>query len=494
MKFDRIYRKPVAIAVMLLLMITSCNDWMTLMPEDELLKENFWGKTEDVYSALGAMYNAFRDASMENLIWGELRADLMVINDISPFQDYARIAESNISPTNGAVSWRHYYKAINLANTLMYYDKEVFEIDETFTKRMMDGVDAEALFIRSLSYFYLVRLWKDVPLVIEPTLSDTADMFIPKSSEREVLNQVIKDLLKAKDMAYTTEFFGSNAEPGFRTGRANKYAIMALLADVYLWDEQYRLASDYCDSVIASGLYDLEPADNWFSLYYPGNSKVESIFEIQYDDNLDYQENPIYNDLIPLTGGAKIRPDMQQLTLLLSEQDIRTCNPSSPRNPDPLRKYKSISIETGIPRSQNQRDANFMYYRYADITLIKAEALNELDDVAGANEWLRKTKERANLSHSPVDTKEDLRTAILEERAKEFLAEGKRWFDVLRVAKRNSFEQKQLIISMILAGADIKQKPILQAKVYDTLSYYLPIPEGDIRTNPNLIQNPYYDR
>ncbi len=488
------HKYSVSVALLLFMLLSSCNDWMTVMPENELLKDNFWGKTEDVYSGLGAMYNAFRDASMESLIWGELRADLFDISNSYPFEDYALIAESNISATNGAVSWDNYYKAINLANTLMYYDKEVHKVDETFTKSMMDAVDAEALFIRSLSYFYLVRLWKEVPLVIHPTLSDTSNMFIPKSSEKAVIKHVISDLLKAKDLAYTDELFGSDVDPAFRSGRANKYSIMTLLADVYLWNEQYKLASDYCDSVILSTQYDLETVENWFDIYYPGNSRLESIFEIQYDDNLDYQENPIYESLIVLGSGSKMRANQQQMSLLLTEDDIRTFNPSSPRNPDPLRKYKNISLETGLLRSQSQRDANFMYYRYADITLIKAEALNEMDDIANANEWLRKTKERANLSHTAIQTKEDMRTAILEERAKEFLAEGKRWFDVLRAAKRNNFEQKQLIINMILAGADVQQKPILRAKVYDTLSYYLPIPDRDIRTNPNLIQNPYYDR
>ncbi len=488
------YKSTVAIALLLSLFLSSCEDWMTVTPENELLKENFWAKTEDVYGALGAMYNAFRDASMESLIWGELRADLFVIDDSYPFQDYARIAESNISATNSAVNWENYYKAINLANTLMYYDKEVYEKDETFTKPMMNAVDAEALFIRSLSYFYLVRLWKDVPLVIHPTLSDTSDIFIAKSSEKAVVHQVVKDLLKAKDLAYSNELMGDNADPAFRMGRANKFSIMTLLADVYLWDEQYQLASNYCDSVTNSGYYDLEDAESWFGLYYPGNSTVESIFEIQYDDNLDYQENPIYENLIMLGVGSKMRADLTQLSLLLSEDDLRTYNPSSPRNPAPLRKYTFTSLESGLSRTQSERDANFIYYRYADITLIKAEALNELGDINGANEWLRKTKERANLSHVNLQSKEDLRTAILEERAKEFLAEGKRWFDVLRAAKRNQFEQKQLIINMILAGADIKQKPILRAKVYDTLSYYLPIPDRDIRTNPNLIQNAYYEK
>jgi hypothetical protein len=83
----------------------------------------------------------------------------------------------------------------------MFYDKEVFEKDKTFTKEMMDAVDAEALFIRSLAYFYLIRLWKDVPLVLEASISDTTNLYIAKSPESVVVKQIISDLLKAKDMA-----------------------------------------------------------------------------------------------------------------------------------------------------------------------------------------------------------------------------------------------------------------------------------------------------
>ena len=82
----------------------------------------------------------------------------------------------------------------------------------------------------------------------------------------------------------------------------------------------------------------------------------------------------------------------------------------------------------------------------------------------------------------------------MEERSKEFAFEGKRWFDVLRFAKRNNFENKNLIIQMILEGADAKQKPILRSRILDTMSYYLPIPESELKANPKLVQNSFYDR
>jgi hypothetical protein len=112
--------------------------------------------------------------------------------------DYLSIASSDISASNGKINWGGYYKTINLANTLMYYSNDVLEKDESFTQEMKDRVDGEALFLRALSYFYLVRIWKEVPLVIEPSISDTGNLFVPKSPEHVVINQIITDLNEAK--------------------------------------------------------------------------------------------------------------------------------------------------------------------------------------------------------------------------------------------------------------------------------------------------------
>lgn len=472
---------PLFFAVILVAMtLSSCKDWLEIAPENDLIKEKFWAKREDVNGALAATYNAFRDGAQNSFLYGEVRADIVTLGDQEG--DMARIAGSDINPTNGAVNWKDYYRCINLANTLMYYDKVVLEKDKTFTPEMKDAVDAEALFLRSLSYFYLVRLWKDVPLVLEPTISDTSNLFVGKSKEKDVLRQVINDLLKAKDLAYTTQF---QDNPAYFKGRANKYSIMALLADVYLWDQQYQKCIDYCDSITNTNLFSLEPYETWFNLYNPGNSMKESIFELQFDDNLDAQENPMFDGLL-FNDQLKLE---KFVSTLMTKEDLRMIDPNTP-----LWKYLGITYNGTVKRTRNQRDANIIYYRYADIILMKAEAATELGNLQMGNDMLRQTMDRAGLSHSDIADKEDLRNAILDERGREFVIEGKRWFDILRAAKRNNFAKKQIIIDMLISGADIKQQAVLRTKVYDTMSYYLPIPENDIIFNPELKQNPFYDR
>jgi len=304
-----------------------------------------------------------------------------------------------------------------------------------------------------------------------------------------VVDQIIEDLLKAKDMAYTTEFRNDTRNPKYFNGRANKYSIMALLADVYLWDQQYQKCSDYCDSISNSTLFGLEPYDTWFDLYNPGNSKVESIFEIQFDDNLEAQENPMYYNLISGGGSNQMRPTVN-LTSKLTKEDLRSCGTFGP-----IWKYAGITLTSPVFRSSAQRDANIIYYRYADVLLMKAEALTELNRLGEANGLVREIADRAGTVHIEIIVKEDMRKAILDERAREFVIEGKRWFDILRAAKRNKFEKKQIIIDMILAKAtNIQMQAVLRTKVFDTMSYYLPVPEHEIRYNTKMEQNPYYDR
>lgn len=468
----------------LIIVTTSCQDYLTVAPENDLIKEKFWTKTADVNSALAATYNAMRKASLKSLIHGEVRADL--VNFTGPqFSGYAQIGASNISPTNDAVKWTEYYTAINLANTLMFYDDEVYAKDKTFTKEMMDAIEAEALFIRSLSYFYLVRLWKDVPLVLDASVSDTTNLYVGKSPENVVINQITSDLLKAQDMAYTTEFKGSD----YFYGRANKYSIMALLADVYLWSEQYQKCYDYCDLLINSGMYAIESTETMFNIYYPGNSPLESIIELQYNDALDKQENPLYNDLVRTDGSGGAEIDTRNLTLLMEREDLRHFG-----GKEAIWKYRGKDALGLVSRTGTERDGNWNIYRYADILLIKAEAAIELNKFDEANNLIRESLLRAGMPYEDKSDKIDLRDALLDEKGREFLFEGKRWFDLLRAAKRNKFQNKQIIIDMILSGADIKQQAILKTKVYDTLSYYLPIAERELIYNQNLVQNPYYDR
>ena len=435
--------KKITALFLMVFLFSACENWLDIAPEKDLVKNDFWKKTEDVNNALAATYSAFRDAALESFVWGELRADL-----IMGFPgDYAQIAGSDINPINPVIYWSKYYKAINLANTLMYYDAEVLANDQSFTQKMKESIDAEALFLRSLCYFYLVRIWKNVPLITNPSISDTCNIYPGISDESEIIKQITSDLLVAKDIANTTEFQGN---PRYFKGRANKYSIMALLADVYLWNQQYQKCIDYCDSITSSGLYSLLTPDTWFQIYNPGNSN-ESIFEIQCVDDgsttdqvntLYYAVAPTWTVFINLANGRTVLSFNDKYNSLFTDaSDIRTCNTKTP-----IWKYMGITVDENLSRSPfSQRDLNFFYYRYADVVLMKAEALNELGKVSEALDYVNQTYTRAvGQPITGISDQTEMRNVILDERAKEFILEGKRWFDLLRAAKRNSFAAQRI--------------------------------------------------
>ena len=465
---------------------SSCNKWLDLEPENDLIRQEFWQKKADVDAVVAAMYDAFRETSLESLIWGELRADMVLFTG-TEFADYLRIAFGDITSTNGKINWKEYYGAINLANTIMEFSGDVIDLDKAFTPPIKEAYDAEALFIRSMCYFYLVRLWKEVPLILSAASSDTVDIYKPKSTESQILNQLVTDLKYAETIAYSKE---NEWSAELFKGRANVYSIQTLLADIYLWMEKYNECIEYCDKVIKSGNYFLLNQNNWFQLYYPGNSR-ESIFEIQYNDAYVSEENPIYNYMLPVSGGRRVITT-PALSDLFVPADIRQCG-----NNNVTWKYlgKSNTSSTS-KRDLSERDANFIYYRYADILLMKAEALAETGNFGDAKILLNDIVLRAGLPTVNLpNSLSDYRQFILEERAREFALEGKRWFDVLRFAKKNNFENKYIIINILLERAtDVKERPIFEARVRDTMSYYLPIPEGDLTYNQSLEQNPFYNR
>ncbi len=472
-----------------ILFVPQCTDWLDLEPENDLIEDEFWKRGEDVESTLAATYNSWRGSGLNNLIMGEIRGDMIKFQG-SAFSSYNRLSQSDITTSNPTVNWKAYYNTINLANTLMYYAPLVQERDPTFSVEDKERIESEALFIRSLSYFYLVRLWKDVPLVLQPMISDTVHFMLEKSPEDQVLDHVVSDLKRAEKIASTDEFAG---DPYMYKGRANKYAIWALLADVLLWQENYSACIAYADSIITSGKFSLESQNTWFRLFYPGNSMNESIFEIQFS-TVHKQVNPVfYNAVILNNYDANI--NMTATPALIQLYDVSDTRKLSLEEEEawPAKKYAAKDLNSTY-RIASENDANFIVYRFAEVLLMKAEALVEIGDIQQANDILKTISNRANGFYEGVGDTDKLRIAVLNERAREFAAEGKRWFDILRYAKRDGFQRKQFIINMVLSNAGVQQRAVLETRVTDTMSYYLPIPENEIIYNPKLEQNSYYDR
>jgi len=133
-------------------------------------------------------------------------------------------------------------------------------------------------------------------------------------------------------------------------------------------------------------------------------------------------------------------------------------------------------------------------YRYADILLMKAEALSQIGQFLEASELINQVRRRAGLPDLILsESATAYEDAILEERALELAFEGKRWFDLLRMGRRNDYARKSKLIEIVVENVPSTQKRILATKLTNPLGWYLPIYKYELERNKNLVQNPYYN-
>jgi hypothetical protein len=486
----KIAAKP-ALIILILFSQFSCGDWMEQLPPQGLIREEFWKTKEDVEAVIMGAYSAF--AGMDGLLfkYGEIRADL-VKGDINQSLDEQKIMESNIYPDNSLCSWEKFYKVINYCNEVIKYAPKVRSVDNTFSDYIMYGFLSEAYFLRSLSYFYLVRIFKDVPLVLEPTENDDANIYVPKTDGNEVLDHITHDLEDARNYA-TIDGYPTLKEI---KGRATKAAIDALLADIALWNFDYESCISHVQNIEMSGKYLLMPSAKWFEIFYPGNS-LEGIFEFQFDNSLN-QKNSTYD--LTQRYAYNYDPSDRSLELfgkkytreLYRGEDVSIKKYSE--NDFIIWKYVGRAPDGETERSGiDLNSCNWIVYRYADVLLMKAEALSQLGRFQEALQIINEIRDRADVPPVTLPNSETaFEDAILEERALELAFEGKRWFDLLRMGRRNDYSRKSKLIEIIVRNVPSTQKRILATKLTNPLGWYLPIYEKELERNINLVQNPYY--
>jgi hypothetical protein len=483
------------ILIILALMVpTACSDWLVLIPPQGLIREEFWQSKEDVEAVVMGAYQEF--ASMDELLfkYGEIRAD-MVVGDVNQGNDDRKVAEGNIYSDNSLCNWNQFYTVIDYCNEVIKNAPEVKKVDNTFTDYAMNGYLSEVYWLRGLAYFYLVRVFGDVPYITEPTETDDTDLYVEKSDGEEILRKVSKDLVDKRIYA-TTDGYRTLAE---NKGRVTKAAYDALLADIALWLFDYRDCIAHVQRIEANTEYVLMPGSRWFELYYPGNT-LESIYEFQFNRSLN-QENSMYG----LTNRNSYNYDPSPKAIesfrkgSSTRETVRAEDASIKRyseNDYIIWKYvgrqaDGESVRTGI----DQTSCNYIIYRLADVLLMKAEALSQLERFGEAAQILNLIRSRAGFDTplSVPSSPQAYEDVILEERALELAFEGKRWFDLMRMGRRNNYARKGKLIEIIVANVPSTQKRILATKLTNPLGWYMPIYKTELERNKNLLQNPYYD-
>lgn len=505
------------------LTLTACNDYLDIMPENSLPTENMWKSKSDVESALYAGYYNMRSTITSHLIpLGELRAGCVKKRSAGDL-DKLEIK----STTKTVTDWKVFYKVVADANGVIANADKARGNDATYTEQEMNSHLCEAYFLRALSYFYIVRNWCEAPLLLEPFETDAAELYVAKSSESEILSQIKQDLQTAIDLGAAKETFDTTWET---KGRATVWAIYALMADVCLWNHDFDETIKFADLILESKsgyaprFMSTASHSSWFKIFNPGNSE-ESIFELQYSatktDGTSYQTNDLptlfYTDntttyMLSETLTRELNQDANSILSLYGDQDMygRTKYGSyyAAENSTAGYVWKYIGGTTITePRTTTYYDPNFIIYRVSEVMLMKAEALvmrnmgESIDDNQAALDIVNQIRQRTNLSDTSTGATSGLTSildAILDERIMEFIAEGKAWYDMLRMGRYTDASGainfiNDIFIEYVVNYNQTAGESKIKSTLLDKNAWYLPINEDELTRNPALVQNPYYE-
>jgi hypothetical protein len=372
------------------------------------------------------------------------------------------------------------YSTIGKANLVI--DHVMAVPDSALTQERRKGILAEASFIRAFMYFQLVQLFGDVPLVLNSVTTFNLDilpeLFPPRSPISSVYEQIIKDLETALPDVPVSAVNKSYATKG---------AVNALLAKVYatIDPHDWNKVLQYCDAVIA-GPYSLLPNydELWDNMH---ENSEESIFEINYEGTsssgnwgvsmfrgMDWKKfNIPSNDLVKAFDdeGDAIR---KASSIFFDDVTGKWNDPNWPQANYPfINKWRIVDM----PSPQN-----YIFIRLADILLLKAEALNEQGDVAGASALVNQIRSRVSLPNTPANSQDAMRLAIEKERRLELAFEGHRWYDLKRTGRA-------IEVMNNVKGPD-GVTPIGYNLTPNRLVW--PIPQAELDKNSNLVQNDGY--
>jgi hypothetical protein len=497
-------------------MTSGCSQWLQVYPQNDQVSDYLWNSQEDVEGVVNSTYYYFRALVEPYLIpYGELRGGTLYSRYAGNLQMF-RVKSTDKSFAN----WGPFYQIINISNIVLANADKVLAVDKTYDENMMKAHKAEALYMRALCYFYLVRNWRDVPLVLDPYENDNATFKVKQSTEAQVIAQIKKDLNAAIDSKAAKAFYDTNWET---KGRATIWSMYALMADVCLWSGDYADAETYSDKILnpASSYSGVAPRflstptrDSWFSMFNPGNSN-ESIFEVEWDVEKDQSNSLTQNFSWSISDVYRYTPQMAKdfleeyaLTQKNGLEEVRTSyggcymRALDGTSTDAWCWKYVGSITKTEPRTSDSYDSHYIIYRVADIMLMKAEALVQQGQsrYQEAIDLINQIRERSNLKlRTDLDpsksTELEMLQAVLYERQMELAGEGKIWYDILRMGRAK--DKKYWDALLVAHVLEYKYNSSSDSWVRGVFSngddaMFMPVWEQELEYNDLLVQNPYY--
>lgn len=499
------------------LALASCKKYIDKGPIDSTYGAEFWTSQASVEQAALSMYGQFRiclrssNAFFTNgdYVAGIFSSTAWNYTPLSP-QNNSDYFTATADYLGDLTNWTRYYTLFAQCNLILQQVPKMPIADFAGDTTVRNSYIAEALFMRSLGYFFLIRNWGD-PVYVTRTY-DQVDYGnippVPRTPEAAVLDSCLADLQTA---AGYLQFSGGDPS---KVLRANKGSVYALMAHIYAWRHDYKDAHTACQQVIQNGGYSLEPAATYTNLW-KGQSSAENIMEIAmlYDAN-DPQfltSADGYNDYSGWAEGqfnffsVFLKDSLDQqltttawvadetMTDTLFGVDVTGASPDIRFNTilkhvnasggDPkgylLLKYTNFAYQNPGQQVNAYVSNNLALFRLGDILLLDAEAQTMTGNTSAAVAEMNQTRERANIGdYSGPTDQTNLVQAVFNERTRELIGEGQTYYDMIRTD------------TVLHSLTEVLNFPPVRVT---EKGYYWPLDLGSLFSlDPVLTQNPYW--
>lgn len=442
-------------------LVTSCKKFTeTDDPNDQLNSDKVFSDSSTAVSAITGIYsemltsrNLFSNSSVTlraGMSADELYHYAPGLNDEFTKNQITQVNHVNIDNS----FWKPAYNYIYAANLAI----EKLAQSQGLSASLKNQLIGEAKFIRAFSFFHLVNLFGDVPLILSSKYQNNAAA--PRTSAVSVYTQIINDLTDAKNLLTADYITAERVRP-------NKWTAAALLSRCFLYTGQWQNAEAEANAIIASGIYTLEADLNNSFL----NGSTEAIWQLK-------PVRPGFNTY----EGLEILPSspFSNPTYLIAANLLNSFESGDNRkslwinsrvyNNDTL--YFPFKYKVSNSPSLTEY---YMVFRLAEQYLISAEAAVNLNNISGTQAGINIIRNRAGLGNIFANDIPSLKLAIEKERQAELFCEwGHRWYDLKRTARAND-------VLLPIKGTTWQSTDVLW-----------PIPQQEINLNPSLTQNPGY--
>lgn len=486
--------------------LTACR--LDLQPESSLTYNSFWQSEEAVNSSLTGIYAQFR--GQNNLLWrlGEVRSDIWGGRTLESQSDITMFLNDITVPKAPVWNWGGLYSNIHYLNDFIMNAPKVATSNQVRRNHMM----GQAHGMRAYLYFTLLKTFGDVPVSTEPLtgVTDVRSLDKPRSPKAEVVKLIKEDIAKSLEyfgndnslfggsntywsrpatLALKGEafiFFGNVLGEGNTTIQEAKTALSQVsgfsltptfaglwgVANernsefIFAFDYQLNQSGNFYPGAILGPQKDVGPLFDKFGnpmskqIFSGGNryGASEKVINKMYENANDTRGDAtfiyLYADSNNRTGYSKFDSNKYRASM--------------------LNKFKGEVID-----GSRQSFENIPIYRYADVLLMLAEAKNLLGEDPSTE--INRIRQRAYGSNAPAfvnGSKDNNTKAILDERLKEFIGEGKRWWDLQRAGSKWVFQEVATMNVAPISG--------------DAKKIYLPITQGMLDADPNLKQTEGY--